>query len=152
MVDLKTSVAGLMRVTTMGASLMSGIGSIVSSLGDAFAGQGIANMLNQFGVSTAANTVTRGAGFSSFTSGSQMERSASSFVGNTAGSDLTSGYMMSAEDQKAELQLQATGEEVDETKLSTINESILAVTAAVDAVLNFLQTDVVTTRPAVFGE
>ena len=132
-VDLETTVADLMRVGALGASLTSSIGGLTNSfrnLGSA----GIQGILSNLGVSNKTNSITRGSGLSG--SGlSETTVSQRSYIGNEAGNDVTSAGLTSAEDQKRELQVSAE-EESNAIKLEDVNDNIIKIYDILNSIIS----------------
>ena len=127
MVDLDTTVADLMRVGALSGSVLGGIGSLISGLargsGGGFSGSG---MLKAFGVSESLSTVSRGTGEGLLTTATAGVSSSGEMVGNADGSDVKTKTMNDAQ-ESGDQQLAEAQEESNETKLSTVDEHIMAI-------------------------
>lgn len=108
MVDLETTVADLMRVGALSGGILSSLGAMVGAgAGGGFSGSA---MLNSLGISgSATSTLTRGTGSVSRSSGETT--SASTYVGNSSGSDVYDSTMAGANDTKTQTMAEAQEED-----------------------------------------
>lgn len=120
-VNLQTTVADIMRVGALSGGLLGGIGTIIAS--GAGGGFSAPAMLNALGLTGAkVSTVTRGSGLGSTTSG--FTTSASTFVGNTSGSDVYESTMAGVEEQKTQMMAEAKEESEDVTNKDLDNHIV----------------------------
>ena len=114
-VNLQTTVADLMRVTALSGGILSSIGQMISAGGGGgFSGQG---MLNAFGITGAANTVTRGSGLNFNAPGVSVSKS--NFIANASGEEYQEGTIAGAEDE-ASKKLEVMQEEQEDEKLNEL--------------------------------
>ena len=94
MVDLNTTVTGLIKTGMVGVSTLGQIGSILTGLGN---GTGL-NLAAWGG----SESTARGSGFGMITSGYSSTTSSSSFIGSSSGSDIYSSSVTAAKDKAKE--------------------------------------------------
>ncbi len=119
--DLETTVADLMRVSSMGLGLLGGLGTMITGL----FGGGTFNPLAAYGIGNTMKTLSRGngTGINAITMNSAVSESGS-YVGNSNASDIQGKTMQDAEESANE-KVEATEDERGEVKLSTIDGHIL---------------------------
>lgn len=131
--DLETTVADLMRVGTVGAGLLGGIGTMLAGLGQNGTGSA---MLRGFGINDSQlKVLTRGTGtgIAALTSGTTL--SESGYIGNASASDVESKTIGDAS-ESAQQQVEAVNDESNETKLSTVDEHILLIHSLLQDVID----------------
>ena len=120
-VDLNTTFANLMMSGALGASLVGGIGKIISAGGGGgFTGRGILDALKV----REGSYVTRGTGTSLATTAGLSYSESGAIIGNTAGSDIQSKTMTDANDS-AQAQLAEAVDTTNETKLSEVYTEVV---------------------------
>lgn len=121
----KFNVADLMRTAALSGSIVSGIGSMLGGLengsGGGFSGSG---MLAAIGAMGATNTVQRGTGASTTSSGTGM--SMSGYIANSESSDIID-KTMGDQNEANNAQTAAAVEESNATTLDTVNETIVSI-------------------------
>jgi len=130
-VNLRTSVADLMRVAALSGGIMAGFGDIVSGLGSSFDGKA---MLNKLGISSNLTTVSRGSGDLGLNQrGSQT--SSSGYVGNSSGSDVKNKTLSDADNESSD-KLAQTKAENTEVTIEDVNDSVLRIYQLLEDVTN----------------
>lgn len=99
-VSLNTSVADLMRVATLGGSLLTSMGNIVSSVSN---GNNAQTMLNSLGITGTATAMVRGSGLSLGSVTGQEQQSQKNYVGNNDGDNVQSTYESEGDNQRQEV-------------------------------------------------
>lgn len=132
-VNLQTTIADLMRVGAMSGSILSGIGSMISSGGNG----GIAgsDILRAAGISGAANMVSRGNGSALSTVGGASVSESGSLIGNSNSSDIQNATMTNATDS-ANAQLAEAIDSSEETKLSEVYAEVVEIYKLLQDVAN----------------
>ena len=132
-VNLQTTIADLMRVGAMSGSILSGIGSMISSGGNG----GIAgsDILRAAGISGAANMVSRGNGSALSTVGGASVSESGSLIGNSSSSDIQNATMTNATDS-ANAQLAEAIDSSEETKLSEVYAEVVEIYKLLQDVAN----------------
>lgn len=132
-VDLNTTVADMMKVTALGGSILSGVGSIIGNL-SAGAGFNPQGMLNALGMSKSTlSVISRGTGLSAKESG--IDVSQKSFIGNYSDTDIYDNAMNDAEANKAKTMAEAK-ENTDVTTTQTIDEHIVDIYNLLSSVIS----------------
>ena len=131
-VDLNTTVADLMRVGAMAGGLLSNIGPLMSAASNI--GNG-GKLLQAFGINNNLTSVSRGTGAGLLTTTTMSTSSSGSMVGNSDGSDVQNKVMSDAQND-SDTQLAEAVDETEETKLSTVDEHILAIYTLLENVMN----------------
>lgn len=132
-VDLNTTVADMMKVTALGGSILSGVGSIIGNL-SAGAGFNPQGMLNALGMSKSTlSVISRGTGLSARESG--IDVSQKSFIGNYSDTDIYDNAMNDAEANKAKTMAEAK-ENTDVTTTQTIDEHIVDIYNLLSSVIS----------------
>lgn len=132
-VNLQTTIADLMRVTAMGGSILSGIGSMIASGGNGGI-RGI-DILRAAGISGNLNTVSRGNGQGLRTTGGATVSESGSLIGNSNGSDIQNATMTNATDS-ANAQLAEAVDSSEETKLSEVYAEVVEIYKLLQDVAN----------------
>lgn len=127
-VDLETTVADLMRVTALSGGIMSGLGALISGLGNN--ANGLQGVLSALGVSSQPGQITKGSGLSA-SLGETM--STTSFIGNSQ-ADVENAALASAEDQKKDLSLKASEEE-EHVQLEDVDDNITRIYNLLESVI-----------------
>jgi hypothetical protein len=127
-IDLRTSVADLMRVGAMGGGVLGGLAKMIGGLasGGGLVGSG---MLKAFGVdfnSGSASTVTRGNGANLLVTDSGMDTSYSGYVGNGDGEAIKDKTITDAQDDANKQAIEAL-EESQEIGMTNIDEHIVQI-------------------------
>lgn len=132
-VNLQTTIADLMRVGAMSGSILSGIGSMISSGGNG----GIAgsDILRAAGISGVANMVSRGNGSALSTVGGASVSESGSLIGNSNSSDIQNATMTNATDS-ANAQLAEAIDSSEETKLSEVYAEVVEIYKLLQDVAN----------------
>lgn len=121
-VNLRTSVADIMRVASLSGSVLSGIAQMAMAGGNGgITGTGI---LNALGVTNGMSYVSRGTGQGLATTGGASVSESGSMVGNASGEDVQSKTMTDATDSGNQ-QLASAVDSTNETKLSTVDAHII---------------------------
>lgn len=94
MIDLETTVTGLIKTGMVGASTLGQIGAILAGLSN-----GGSLNLNTWGGN---ESTARGSGFGAITSGYSKTTSTSAYIGSSSGSDIYSSSVTAAKDQAKE--------------------------------------------------
>lgn len=125
MVDLETTVADLMRVGALSGGILSGIGQMISSIGS---GGGFipSGMLKSLGIGGTASVVSRGNGSGLLSTGPTTSYSESGMVGNSDSGAVKDKTMQEAQ-ESGNQQLAEAQDESSETKLSTVDEHVVAI-------------------------
>ena len=132
-VNLQTTIADLMRVGAMSGSILSGIGSMITSGGNGgITGSGI---LKAAGISGVANMVSRGNGQGLQTTGGATVSESGSLIGNSNGSDIQNATMTNATDS-ANAQLAEAVDSSEETKLSEVYAEVVEIYKLLQDVAN----------------
>lgn len=132
-VNLQTTIADLMRVGAMSGSILSGIGSMISSGGNGgITGSGI---LRAAGISGNLNTVSRGDGSVLSTAGGASVSESGSLIGNSNSSDIQNATMTNATDS-ANAQLAEAVDSSEETKLSEVYAEVVEIYKLLQDVAN----------------
>lgn len=132
-VDLNTTVADMMKVTALGGSILSGVGSIIGNL-SAGAGFNPQGMLNALGMSKSTlSVISRGTGLGAKESG--IDVSQKSFIGNYSDTDIYDNAMNDAEASKAKTMAEAK-ENTDVTTTQTIDEHIVDIYNLLSSVIS----------------
>ena len=154
-VDLETTVADLIRVGSLGAGLLGGIGTMLQGLGSyggmlgSLAGFGIGSLLSP-------TKLVRGNGMNALSIFSGTSTSSSSFVGNSDSSDVQNKAIGDAS-ESAEQTAEAKQDEQQDTKLSTVDEHVVQIYELLNSVINGLDSikvdmgDVATWRDVMGG-
>lgn len=154
-IDLETTVADLIRVGSLGAGLLGGIGTMMTGLGSyggmlgSLAGFGIGSLLSP-------TKLVRGNGMNALSIFSGTSTSASSFVGNSDSSDVQNKAIGDAS-ESAEQTAEAKQDEQQDTKLSTVDEHVVQIYELLNSVINGLDSikvdmgDVATWRDVMGG-
>lgn len=124
--------ADIMRTGALSASLVTGISSIVSSLGDAISGKGITGMLNKFGAFN-NTSVVKGTGNGLFST--TMDTSESGYVGNGGGDIYDQTVSGVADEQKQKL-AEAKKDQEDEVTIKTVDEHLVQISQLLTDVAN----------------
>ena len=120
-VNLQTTVADLMRVGALSTGLLGGIGNIISAgSGGGFSPSAMLSSLGLTG--NRVSMVSRGAGLGTTLSGTAV--SSSTFVGNTAGSDIYGSSIAGAEETSAQ-KIAEVKEESEEITTKVLDEHIV---------------------------
>lgn len=121
-VNLRTSVADIMRVASLSGSVLSGIAQMAMAGGNGgITGNGI---LRALGVTNGMSYVTRGTGQGLATTGGASVSESGSMVGNSSSDDITNKTMTDATDSGNQ-QLASAVDSSEETKLSTVDAHIV---------------------------
>ena len=115
MVDLETTVTGLMKTGIVGMNVIGQIGNIIGSL----ANGGSLNLANWGGTESTA----RGSGFGAITKGYSSTTSTSAFIGSSSSSDIYSSSVTAAKDQAKE---ENKGSEEEENMMD-LTKSIISI-------------------------
>ena len=154
-IDLETTVADLIRVGSLGAGLLGGIGTMMTGLGSyggmlgSLAGFGIGSLLSP-------TKLVRGNGMNALSIFSGTSTSSSSFVGNSDSSDVQNKAIGDAS-ESAEQTAEAKQDEQQDTKLSTVDEHVVQIYELLNSVINGLDSikvdmgDVATWRDVMGG-
>lgn len=154
-IDLETTVADLIRVGSLGAGLLGGIGTMMTGLGSyggmlgSLAGFGIGSLLSP-------TKLVRGNGMNALSILSGTSTSSSSFVGNSDSSDVQNKAIGDAS-ESAEQTAEAKQDEQQDTKLSTVDEHVVQIYELLNSVINGLDSikvdmgDVATWRDVMGG-
>lgn len=94
MIDLETTVTGLMKTGIVGLNIVGQIGNVIAGLS---AGGGL--NLSSWGGN---ESTSRGSGFGGITSGYSSTTSTSAYIGSSSGSDIYSSSVTAAKEQAAE--------------------------------------------------
>lgn len=135
-IDLETTVADLIRVGSLGAGLLGGIGTMMTGLGSyggmlgSLAGFGIGSLLSP-------TKLVRGNGMNALSIFSGTSTSSSSFVGNSDSSDVQNKAIGDAS-ESAEQTAEAKQDEQQDTKLSTVDEHVVQIYELLNSVINGL--------------
>ena len=135
-IDLETTVADLIRVGSLGAGLLGGIGTMMTGLGSyggmlgSLAGFGIGSLLSP-------TKLVRGNGMNALSIFSGTSTSSSSFVGNSDSSDVQNKTIGDAS-ESAEQTAEAKQDEQQDTKLSTVDEHVVQIYELLNSVINGL--------------
>jgi hypothetical protein len=121
-VNLRTSVADIMRVASLGGSILSGIAQMAMAGGNGgITGTGI---LNALGVNSGMSYVTRGTGQGLATTNGLAVSESGTMVGNANSDDVQSKTLTDANDSGNQ-QLATAVDSSEETKLSTVDAHIV---------------------------
>lgn len=133
-VDLNTTVADLMRVAAVSASVLGNLGPMISGLASSFSGQG---MLRKMGIDSGSNlsVVTRGNGTGGAPIAAGGSTSESGYVGNSNGGDVKNATMQDAEDNKKKEMIQAK-EEAEENQVDVLNSYVLKIYTLLEEVVS----------------
>ena len=154
-VDLETTVADLIRVGSLGAGLLGGIGTMMTGLGSY---GGMLGSLAGFGISSLLSPakLNRGTGVNALSIFSGTSTSSSGFVGNSDSSDVQNKAIGDAS-ESAEQTAEAKQDEQQDTKLSTVDEHVVQIYELLNSVINGLDSikvdmgDVATWRDVMGG-
>jgi hypothetical protein len=131
-VDLNTTFANLMMSGALGASLVGGIGKIMSAGGGGgFTGRGILDALKV----REGSYVTRGTGIGLTTTGGFGLSESGVMIGNSASEDVQNKTMTDANDS-AQAQLAEAVETTDETKLSEVYTEVVNIYRLLQEIAN----------------
>lgn len=134
-IDLRTSVADIMRVASVSGGILGGLADMIGGLGSSFSGSG---MLKAFGVnlneSTAAK-ITRGTGSGLLTTNSGTDVSLAGFVGNADSEVIKNKAITDAKDDANKQAIEAL-EEAQEIGMSNIDEHIVQIYTLLDEVVS----------------
>lgn len=123
-VDLETTVANLMRVGTLGGSLLSGIGAMIGAGGNGgLTGGGI---LKAIGVGSSPNAVQRGSAGGLISTGGATVSESGAMLGNSNSSDVQDKVLGDAQGD-ADKQLIEKQDENNEIQLKDVNEQVIAI-------------------------
>lgn len=133
-VDLNTTVADLMRVASVSASVLGNLGPMISGLASSFSGQG---MLRKMGIDSGSNlsVVTRGSGTAGASIAAGGSTSESGYVGNSNGGDVKNATIQDAEDSKKKEMIQAK-EEAEENQVDVLNSYVLKIYTLLEEVVS----------------
>lgn len=133
-VDLNTTVADLMRVASVSASVLGNLGPMISGLASSFSGQG---MLRKMGIDSGSNlsVVTRGNGTAGASIAAGGSTSESGYIGNSNGGDVKNATMQDAADSKKKEMIQAK-EEAEENQVDVLNSYVLKIYTLLEEVVS----------------
>ena len=125
-VNLRTSVADLMKVASLGASALGAMGRMLASgSGGGLSGSGILKALGIDLTGEGLTTVTRGNGGTGLIQRG-LTTSESGYAGNASNEDVLNKTMSEANQSKKEQQVEATNES-EEVTLSTVDEHVVSI-------------------------
>jgi hypothetical protein len=133
-VDLNTTVADLMRVASVSASVLGNLGPMISGLASSFSGQG---MLRKMGIDSGSNLsiATRGNGTAGASIAAGGGTSESGYIGNSNGGDVKNATMQDAADSKKKEMIQAK-EEAEENQVDVLNSYVLKIYTLLEEVVS----------------
>lgn len=126
MVDLNTTITGLMKTGIVGMNIIGQIGNIIGGLSN-----GGSLSLNNW---SGNESTSRGSGFGAITSGYSSTTSTSAYIGSSSSSDIYSSSVTAAKDQAKEENKGSEDEEEDILDLTKVIITILQGWSSVGAV------------------